>query len=107
MNIKVSAEFFLNTVNGMNKHQPFGYFGSDDFIIPYSDIDPLDGYEAPINNKTGKKLPYCCDYHRKMFNKLRNWYDKKFPNCCDIHKELAANTHCSTKRITKMLLKKS
>lgn len=40
MEIKVSAQHFLEVTNGMNKEKPFGYFGEQNFIIPFFEIEP-------------------------------------------------------------------
>lgn len=54
----------------MNKKNPFGYFGEQNFIIPFSEVKPIDGYEIPVNKRTGKKLPFCCNFHSKLFYKI-------------------------------------
>ncbi|MDV3579880.1 hypothetical protein [Elizabethkingia anophelis] len=93
MEIKISAQHFLDVTKGMNKKKPFGYVGQQDFIIPFLEVKPIDGYEIPINKKTGKKLPFCCSFHSKLFYGITKWYDKEFPNCCSNHKILAASQH--------------
>lgn len=92
MEIKISAQHFLDVTNGMNKKTPFGYVGGQNFIIPFSEVKPIDGYEIPVNKKTGKKLPFCCNFHSDLFSSITKWYDKEFPNCCTNHKMLAANS---------------
>lgn len=91
MEIKISAQYLLDVTNGMNKQKPFGYVGEQNFIILFSEVKPIDGYEIPVNEKTGKKLPFCCNFHSTLFYGITKWYNKKFPNCCTNHKMLAAN----------------
>lgn len=91
MKIKISAQHFLDVTNGMSKQKPFGYVGGQNFIILFSEVKPIDGYEIPVNGKTGKKLPFCCSFHSEIFYAITKWYDKEFPNCCNNHKMLAAN----------------
>ncbi|WP_395761859.1 hypothetical protein [Elizabethkingia anophelis] len=93
MEIKISAQHFLDVTKGMNKKKPFGYVGQQDFIIPFLEVKPIDGYEIPINKKTEKKLPFCCSFHSKLFYGITKWYDKEFPNCCSNHKILAATRY--------------
>lgn len=92
MEIKISAQHFLDIMKGMNNKTPFGYVGGHNFIIPFSEVKPIDGYEVPVNKKTGKKLPFCCNFHSDLFYKITRWYDKEFPNCCSNHKMLATNS---------------
>lgn len=91
MEIKISAQYFLNATKGMNKETPFGYVEEQNFIIPFLEVKPIDGYNIPINKKTGKKLPFCCNFHSSLFYGVTKWYNKKFPNCCVNHKKLAVN----------------
>lgn len=91
MEIKISAQHFLDVTKGMNNKNPFGYVGEQNFIIMFSEVKPIDGYKIPVNEKTGKKLPFCCNFHSKLFYGITKWYDKEFPNCCNNHKMLAAN----------------
>lgn len=93
MKIKLSAQHFLDVTNTMDKVKPFGYVGGQNFIIPFSEVKPIEGYEIPINGKTGKALPFCCDYHSKLYYGIDKWYKNKFPNCCENHKILASNQH--------------
>ena len=93
MKIKLSAQHFLDVTSAMDKVKPFGYVGGQNFLIPFSEVKPIEGYEIPINEKTGKALPFCCDYHRKLYYGIDRWYKNKFPNCCENHKVLASNQH--------------
>lgn len=93
MKIKISAQHFLDVTNAMDKVKPFGYVGGQNFLVPFSEVKPIEGYEIPINEKTGKALPFCCNYHRKLYYEIDKWYKNKFPNCCENHKILASNPH--------------
>ncbi len=93
MKIKLSAQHFLDVTNAMDKVKPFGYVGGQNFLVPFSEVKLIEGYEIPINEKTGKALPFCCNYHRKLYYGIDKWYKNKFPNCCENHKILASNPH--------------
>lgn len=51
-------------------------------------LNPPQGYKEPIDEATGKELPYPPHLH-PIFNKIKHWFDNEFPNCCDTHKALA------------------
>ena len=68
--------------------EPFIEINAEDFIITPFDTHPIEGYEIPTN-EMGEELPYCCTYHKDLYNKAIIWFDK-FPNCCAKHKKIAA-----------------
>lgn len=69
---------------------PFLELKADYFTFSQFNTKPIEGYEVPINKKTGEKFPMCCKFHKKIFTDAETWF-KKFPNCCDEHKKLNGN----------------
>ena len=54
------------------------------------DIQPIAGYEFPINKETGKHFPYCCEFHQAILKDAQSWF-KNFPDCCEDHKQMSQN----------------
>lgn len=53
-------------------------------FVPYNTL-PIEGYEKPTNEETGKEFPHCCPYHTWIYENSVKWFSE-FPNCCDGHK---------------------
>jgi hypothetical protein len=87
-NIRViNPTALLQGFRDKNKDRPLVSIDRKDFELRAFEVLPLEGYEMPINEKSGKKFPYCCKYHENVFSEATKWY-KKFPNCCEPHKKL-------------------
>jgi len=71
----------------MNK--PFIEIDAEDFTLSAFETKPIEGYEAPTNKETGEQFPYCCPFHKSVFERAESWF-LKFPNCCDQHKAMAS-----------------
>lgn len=69
----------------MNK--PFVQIENKYFFKKAFGIKPLDGYEKPINKKTKKEFPLCCEFHEGVLKNITDHYNT-FPNCCEAHKKL-------------------
>ena len=82
----INLQSFINATNKCNNGQ-FGELNSNDFEIEYEDIQPLKGYEKPVNEKTGEIFPNCCEWHKSIYKLALEWFNS-FPNCCTNHKKL-------------------
>lgn len=71
----------------MNK--PFIEIDAEHFTLSAFDTKPIEGYEAPTNKETGEQFPYCCPFHKSVFEGAESWF-LKFPNCCDKHKAMVS-----------------
>lgn len=67
----------------MNK--PFIEIDAENFTLSAFEIKPSEGYELPVNEETGAKFPYCCPFHKGLFEEAVKWFES-FPNCCEPHK---------------------
>ena len=67
--------------------KPFADLKAADFEIPFTDVEPIEGYEVAVNKDTGHQFPKCCIFHQNVFNNVNVWY-QKFPDCCAWHRKL-------------------
>lgn len=63
--------------------KPFLEFSDDEFILTPFDTKPTKDFEFPTN-ENGDQFPFCCEHHRGIYEKAREWFDE-FPNCCEKH----------------------
>lgn len=67
--------------------QPFIEIDAENFSLSAYKVKPIEGYEVPVNDKTGEALPNCCNFHKDVFKATEEWFEK-FPNCCDPHRAM-------------------
>jgi hypothetical protein len=68
-------------------NKPFAQISGADFEFPFTEGKPIEGYEIPVNKETGETFPDCCNYHKGIFKRAKEWFEK-FPGCCEPHKKL-------------------
>lgn len=88
-NIKIinPSSFLANIEQSKCNNNIFHELSSDNFLIEYSDVKSTHDYKEPENEKTKEKFPFCCTYHKSIFENTQKWFDN-FPNCCSDHKKL-------------------
>lgn len=69
----------------------FVELNTTDFWLPFKEVKPPEGYQAPENAITGEKFPNCCETHKKLLKDAEDWFDL-FPQCCEAHKNLLKTT---------------
>lgn len=67
--------------------KPFIKIDAEKFTLSAFETKPIEGYEEPTNKDTGEQLPYCCTYHKSVFEVAKSWFEK-FPNCCNPHRAM-------------------
>lgn len=83
-----NAENFVKELSKMQcGEKPFAEISAADFEIPFSEVNPIDGYGTPVNKETGKQFPHCCKFHNDVFTDAKGWFDR-FPSCCELHRKL-------------------
>ena len=86
----INTNAFIKAIHQLDGgEKPFAELSAKDFEVPFSTIEPIEGYKTPENKDTKAKLPNCCPYHKQLFNEVSDWYDK-FPHCCELHQKLSA-----------------
>lgn len=55
---------------------PFIKLEGDDFILYSFDIEPIDGYQKPINKDTGEEFPFCCSFHKRVFESTKEMVER-------------------------------
>ena len=97
------------TFTGLCNNGQIAEISSSDIEIEFEKIQPIKGYEKPVNNETGKKFPFCCVWHSSVYENTQKWFDN-FPNCCESHKRLntaswfnKANYHDVAAKVVKQL----
>lgn len=86
----INSQKFIKALATCNNGQ-FGQLSNNDFELVFEKIEPIKGYEKPINTETGEKFPNCCEWHKSIYNITLKWFDD-FPNCCDNHKKLLSQS---------------
>jgi hypothetical protein len=56
------------------------------FILGYP-VNPPKGFAFMTHNETEEKYPFCCSYHKGIYDQIKKWFET-FPGCCDQHKAL-------------------
>src|SRR4051812_10298149 len=67
--------------------KPFIQISTSSLEIPFSEVEPPEGYGTPVNKDTGEQFPLCCSYHKGIYDSTSAWFEK-FPNCCEAHRNL-------------------
>jgi hypothetical protein len=91
----------IETINYCNTE--FFLATGSNFELPFN-IQPPNGYEEPINEKTGEKFPNCCQLHKNIFDRVQIKVTK-FPYCCDGHKRLIKAGFFDRKKYKKTAIK--
>jgi hypothetical protein len=78
LNFVLCSETKIEKVEGL----PFDLWQLSNYPLLYGTILQPDGITLP------EGFPYCCKFHKSIYENTQDYFDNKFPNCCDPHREL-------------------